>query len=588
SHDAIVRTIQIPPDGGAGQGIFYAAMPPSRSLKFASTGRASRSAAMIAACAATIVVCAVSIAPLHAQDNLRQVRNNHAAMTIALIRLNRDPRDIEALITAGNAALAMGDTDAAVGFFTRADSLSPDNPRVEAGLASAKVHAEDPFGAIPLFIAAEKNGPIAPELLGDRGLAYDLIGDNATAQRYYHQALAGGVGSGSSADRGAGADTEISRRLGLSLAISGDRHGSETVLSALLQQKDRAAWRARIFALAILGYEEEAVATARSTMPSDLALQIAPYLRYMRRLTPAQQAAAANLGHFPQASQIGQDDPRIAQYARMLDRSRANGPDSSSGSGADQALVPAGAPLGRVARLPADQAGLDRPAGKRRKDSNHGDAVASAAPAPHFERASPGNAPPPALVVSRETQPPVASLLASAPPPVMQTPVIQTPVVQQLSLAPHDGHALAATPRPHGAETPARPSFSDAFAAMSPVMVDITPERGAVDLRRISPARAVPKPPPPSHPSRIWVELGVGRDTDRIAFDWRRMVKDDPELFRGKKPFVSSLARTNRLLVGPFDTDKSANAFTEKLHKADHPSAFVWTSPAGQVVDPLE
>lgn len=84
------------------------------------------------------------------------------------------------------------------------------------------------------------------------------------------------------------------------------------------------------------------------------------------------------------------------------------------------------------------------------------------------------------------------------------------------------------------------------------------------------------------------MELGVGRDTERIAFDWRHMVRDDPEIFRGKKPFVSSWARTNRLLVGPFETDKAANVFTEKLHKADHGSAFVWTSPAGQVVDPLE
>lgn len=75
---------------------------------------------------------------------------------------------------------------------------------------------------------------------------------------------------------------------------------------------------------------------------------------------------------------------------------------------------------------------------------------------------------------------------------------------------------------------------------------------------------------------------------DRIAFDWRRMTKEEPEMFRGKKPFVSSWVRTNRLLVGPFETDKAADSFTEKLHKASHGSAFVWTSPAGQVVDPLD
>jgi hypothetical protein len=161
--------------------------------------------------------------------------------------------------------------------------------------------------------------------------------------------------------------------------------------------------------------------------------------------------------------------------------------------------------------------------------------------------------------------------------------------VQPLSWTLKPSPRAAEPSPPHPAEPPARPSFSDAFATMSPVMVDITPERGAVDLRKIKPAHAIPPPPPPpAHPSRIWVELGVGRDPDRIAFDWRRMVKDDPEIFRGKKPFVTGWARTNRLLVGPFDTGKAANAFTEKLHKADRPSAFVWTSPAGQVVDPLD
>src|SRR5690349_2400471 len=57
----------------------------------------------------------------------------------ALGRLARDPRDISALIDAGNAALTMGDVDAATGFFRRADQVSPGNPRVKAGLAGAMV-----------------------------------------------------------------------------------------------------------------------------------------------------------------------------------------------------------------------------------------------------------------------------------------------------------------------------------------------------------------------------------------------------------------------------------------------------------------
>ncbi|MDE2302558.1 MAG: SPOR domain-containing protein, partial [Sphingomonadales bacterium] len=151
--------------------------------------------------------------------------------------------------------------------------------------------------------------------------------------------------------------------------------------------------------------------------------------------------------------------------------------------------------------------------------------------------------------------------------------------------------AAVRAPAPH--QEPPRPSFAEAFAQMAaPAIVDTAPTRGAVDLRHITPARAAPKPPPPppppAHPSRIWVELGVGRDYDRLGFDWRRMVKDDPALFRGRKPYVTGWVRTNRLLVGPFESASAADSFTARVRKAGHPTAFVWTSPAGQVVDPLE
>ena len=119
------------------------------------------------------------------------------------------------------------------------------------------------------------------------------------------------------------------------------------------------------------------------------------------------------------------------------------------------------------------------------------------------------------------------------------------------------------------------------------------PAPGAVDIRKIEPARAphpAPKapPPPPPNPSRVWVELGVGRDTDRLAFDWHKMVKDEPDLFGHHKPFVTGWVRTNRLLTGPFDTTAAADAYAQQLRKAGHDGVFVWTSPAGQVVDPLD
>ena len=246
-----------------------------------------------------------------------------SSLNAALSRLARNPRDVDALVAAGDAALGLGDNGAAAGFFARADALAPNNGAVLAGLAAAKVRAGDPFAAIPLFDTAEKAGAIAPERLADRGLAYDLVGDNTRAQTWYRQAMAGG------------ASDEAARRLGLSQAIAGDRRGAEATLSPLLQKNDRAAWRARAFSLAILGREDEAVSIAQSTMPAPLAQAIAPYLRYMRQLTPAQQAGAANLGRFPRAAEIGHDDPRVAAFAPRT-RLAAN----------DAGLVPAGKPLG--------------------------------------------------------------------------------------------------------------------------------------------------------------------------------------------------------------------------------------------------
>ncbi len=184
------------------------------------------------------------------------------AMTLdsALTRLAHDPRDIDALIDAGNAALVMGDVDAATGFFRRADQVSPGNPRVKAGLAGAMVRKGDPFSAIPLFDEAEKAGALDNALAADRGLAYDLVGDNATAQRYYRQSLASKP------------NDEVVRRLALSLAISGDKHDAELILSPLLARRDLAAWRTRAFALAILARR-----TRRSRSPT----------RSCRRKSPA-------------------------------------------------------------------------------------------------------------------------------------------------------------------------------------------------------------------------------------------------------------------------------------------------------------
>src|SRR5690348_2888350 len=132
-------------------------------------------------------------------------------LTAALQRLARSPGDFDALIAAGRASLDLGDIDAATGFFGRADAVRPGDPRVKAGLATANLKSDRPIEALQMFDQALAAGAPATSLAGDRGLAYDLVGDNVSAQAQYRLALSQGP------------DAEISRRLGLSLAISGDK-----------------------------------------------------------------------------------------------------------------------------------------------------------------------------------------------------------------------------------------------------------------------------------------------------------------------------------------------------------------------------
>ena len=629
-------------------------------------------------------------------------------LNTALTRLSANPRDVSALLDAGNAALSLGDNDAALGFFGRADQLSPGDPRVKTALASALVKNEDPFAAIPLFDAAERAGARDGSLAGDRGLAYDLVGDNLSAQRYYRQALA----SASSND-------EIVRRLALSLAIAGDRKGSEATLLTQLRRNEPAAWRTRAFVLAILGDTEEAVKIATGTMPRDLSGAMVPYLRYMGRLTPAQQAAAANFGHFPRAAQIGRDDPRVARYAALNPRRAATPPvalavkSDPSGKKAkndrverrrervqerefgtkvlDRSQVVETRPAATLASRPAVALPLPAPTPTASVRSPPPVRVAAATalpvtfPPPQAYRpaiAAPGStsSPPPApatgpafaslslkpVVVMPPATPgpsPVASLTIAVPSQASIALATAAAAASNLDLARRAqqtggelalarGSAVppATKPTPTPTPTPAtkapalvpsgpsapepRRDLAAAFSDFRPpadeqraaAAVDINKlpsrtkktvladERGPipdapVGTRRIAaaepaistaikkgidpktgkPIKALDKSAKlvvPSHPSRIWVQLGVGRDKGALGFDWRKLGKAQADLFKGRKPWTTPWGQTNRLLAGPFETQAAAQAFLKEARKKDA-DAFVWTSPAGQAVDAL-
>ena len=91
-----------------------------------------------------------------------QVETPAAAMARHIRVLANSPKDFLALIGAGKAALALGDSQAAVGFFGRADEVYPTSPLPQAGMAAAMVADGDAQGALPYFAHAQQLGGTAP------------------------------------------------------------------------------------------------------------------------------------------------------------------------------------------------------------------------------------------------------------------------------------------------------------------------------------------------------------------------------------------------------------------------------------------
>ncbi|HUG46728.1 MAG TPA: SPOR domain-containing protein [Sphingomicrobium sp.] len=219
------------------------------------------------------------------------------------------PRNFDALVAAGKAALRLGDTQAAAGFFGRAEEVNPQSPLPKAGMGAALVATGDPNAALIYFTMAQHLGASVITFGCDRGLAYDLLGNQAAAQADYRAALNG-------PDR-----DEARRRLALSLAISGDKPLALQTLNPLMARRDVAAHRVRALVLALGGDVAGAKAVVDFTMPGT-SPSMEPFFRRLPSLADAQKAAAVHLGIFPESTgamasaQAGGD--RLASIEQIL------------------------------------------------------------------------------------------------------------------------------------------------------------------------------------------------------------------------------------------------------------------------------
>ena len=439
---------------------------------------------------AAIVIAAIQPASVAAQSTTSRpvvqplpssdVRDLRESLRV----LARNPRDLNALIDAGYASLKVQDFDAAIGFFGRAEEISPDNARVKMGKASVYLNSGRPIEALQLISEAESAGASPRNILSDRALAYDLVGDQLRAQAYYREAL-----------REAPGDKEIIRRMALSQAIAGNESAFEATLRPLINERDFAAFRSQAFGLAILGKNDDAKAVTEAVMPSDLASRITPYLGYMPRLTKAQQAAAANLGIFPRAADIGREDPRIARYSTD---GTAVAASTALARGADSRLEPSGQPLGRTASAtpPVQSVPVVQPRPQPRPVQTAPTPTPTPTPAPPVRTASNST---PDLVMPQTSKPVVGpgfDLEQAGSPPARTQPAQAVRVTR----------VPAPEPKPD-------PSFADAFANMANADTRSVKVAGdAVDIDSITirrEARAKPKPKPepakpqaPVHPQR--------------------------------------------------------------------------------------
>jgi hypothetical protein len=220
-------------------------------------------------------------------------------------KLASNPRNIDALIRAGDLSMGLGDLSGAAALFARAEKVNPRDGRAKAGMASILVRSERPGEALRYYAQAEGFGLDPRTFAADRGLAYDLIGQQDRAQRDYRVALRDAP------------DDETTRRYALSLGISGKQELALQQLAPLLLKSDRGAWRSRAFIMAMNGDVAGAEKIATTMMPAGTAQGLQPFFQRLPTLPASDRAFAVHFGEV-HATAARLADARMAPPMGML------------------------------------------------------------------------------------------------------------------------------------------------------------------------------------------------------------------------------------------------------------------------------
>jgi hypothetical protein len=384
------------------------------------------------------------------------------------------------------------------------------------------------------------------------------------------------------------------------------------VLEPQIRLHDRAGWRARAFVLALTGDVDGARKAVAAVMPGQ-AGALEPFLLRLPQLGPADRAMAVHFGRFPAAAThmaVVASPPAATQIASAEPvKARAPGrraikearPDTRRGNDLrDQR---------------ADAMGLPRPSAAK---------IAEAAP----RKADP--APPPAALIQAA---PAAIMAEAAPVPA--PPKVDTRPIETATLAASDATGTVRAPGPQyeapgpqyelparvarpvvstpaistPAPEPARSRFADVAAAIAAlpdvVEVDAPPavkkpaampvKPAAKPAKTVKPeakpdakAAAKEKVPPKKapEPARIWVQLASGANKAALPAEYKRIAAKAPKILGGKTAWTAPSRVSNRLLIGPFKTDKEARDIVNELAKANV-NGFSWSSEAGEEIAKL-
>jgi Flp pilus assembly protein TadD len=493
------------------------------------------------------------------------VETPEAALARNVRLIAQNPKDFLALIAAGRAALGTGDTQAAVGFFGRAEEVSPRSWQAQAGLAAAAVAMGEPQNALAYFTRAQQYGATQMQIAVDRGLAFDLMGDQARAQSDYRVALLG-----------AEAD-EARRRLALSLAISRDIRGAAQIIEPLLVRRDPEAVRINAFVLALAGDREGARRTIDAAMPG-AGLRFEPFFKVLPVLRPDEKAAAVHLGIFPKdaAQRYAQAEPvpispvvSISNSSQPRQRATAGKPRQEASKPVKAVEAPRRAV--QEAPRPSTYMSMVRPSlDPSRYASTRRPKTESAA----TKQADPADADPEPRPVGRLDD--IAKLLNETPADdsaregLVQVAEAQLPepAAPAIDLPPAPMPKVS-KPKVEATRAIQEKKRADRLAAEKKAKTDAE-KKARAEAAKLGVSGA------------NWVQLAGGSNADGMAREYRKLTARAGALLKSRTGYVTRGKDYFRLLVGPFASADEAQDFVRKLDKAGVDS-FRWTRNPAQI-----